>query len=56
MPKTIEAVYRKGKIELSETPSDVCEGTRVLVNSTNLGKGKIANEGSNFYSKYLARG
>ena len=31
MSKTIEGVYRKGKIELSETPNDVCEGTRVVV-------------------------
>ena len=31
MSTTIEGVYRNGKIELSETPSDVCEGTRVVV-------------------------
>ncbi|RKU21263.1 hypothetical protein C6499_22145 [Candidatus Poribacteria bacterium] len=31
MSKTIEGVYRKGKIELSETPNDVGEGTRVVV-------------------------
>ena len=31
MPTTIEGIYRNGKIELSETPSDVCEGTRVIV-------------------------
>ena len=31
MSKTIEGIYRNGKIELSETPSDVCEGTRVVV-------------------------
>lgn len=28
---TIEGIYRNGKIELSKTPSDVCEGTRVVV-------------------------
>ena len=31
MSKTIEGIYRNGKIELSETPSDVSEGTRVVV-------------------------
>ena len=31
MSKTIEGIYRNGKIELLETPSDVCEGTRVVV-------------------------
>lgn len=31
MSTTIEGVYHNGKIELSETPSDVCEGTRVIV-------------------------
>ena len=28
---TIEGIYRDGKVELSETPSDVCEGTPVIV-------------------------
>ena len=31
MSETIKGVYRNGKIELSETPSDVCEGTHVVV-------------------------
>ena len=31
MSKTIEGIYRDGKIDLSETPNDVCEGTRVIV-------------------------
>ena len=31
MQATIKGIYRNGKIELSETPSDVCEGTRVVV-------------------------
>lgn len=31
MSTTIEGVYRDGKIELSETPGDVCEGTRAIV-------------------------
>ncbi|MDE0485142.1 MAG: hypothetical protein OXI67_21410 [Candidatus Poribacteria bacterium] len=31
MSTTIEGVYHNGEIELSETPSDVCEGTRVVV-------------------------
>ena len=31
MSTTIKGIYRNGKIELSETPSDVCEGTRVVV-------------------------
>ena len=31
MSTTIEGIYRNGKIELSETPRDVCEGTRVVV-------------------------
>ena len=28
---TIEGIYRDGKVELSETPSDMCEGTPVIV-------------------------
>ena len=39
MSTTIEGIYRDGKIELSETPSDVCEGTRVVV--TFLSPGSI---------------
>ncbi|MDE0638505.1 MAG: hypothetical protein OXI43_21900 [Candidatus Poribacteria bacterium] len=39
MSTTIEGVYHNGKIELSETPSDVCEGTRVIV--TFLSPGSI---------------
>ncbi len=31
MSTTIEGIYRDGKIELSERPNDVCEGTRVIV-------------------------
>ena len=31
MSTTIEGVYRDGKIELTETPNDVCEGTRAIV-------------------------
>ena len=31
MSTTIEGICRNGKIELSEAPSDVCEGTRVVV-------------------------
>ena len=31
MSTTIEGIYRNGKIELSETPSNVCEGTRIVV-------------------------
>ena len=31
MSTTIEGVYHAGKIELSEMPRDVCEGTRVIV-------------------------
>ena len=30
-PTTIEDIYRDGKVELSETPSDMCEGTPVIV-------------------------
>ena len=33
MPTTIGGIYRDGKIELSETPNDVCEGTRAVVTS-----------------------
>ena len=39
MSKTIEGIYRKGKIEFSETPNDVGEGTRVIV--TFLSPGSI---------------
>lgn len=31
MSKTIKGIYRDGKIELLETPDDVCEGTRAVV-------------------------
>ena len=31
MSKTIKGIYRAGKIELSETPNDICEGTRAIV-------------------------
>ena len=31
MSKTIEGIYRNGKIELSETPDGVCDGTRAVV-------------------------
>ena len=31
MSTTIEGIYRDGKIELSEAPKDICEGTRVIV-------------------------
>ena len=55
MSTTIADVYRNGKIELSETPSNVSEGTRVVVSSTNLERGKIENENANVYGKYLER-
>ena len=31
MPTTIEGIYRDGKVELSKTPCNVCEGTSVIV-------------------------
>ena len=31
MATTIEGIYRDGKVELSETPSDMCEGPPVIV-------------------------
>ena len=31
MSTTVEGVYQNGNIELSETPNDVCDGTRVFV-------------------------
>ena len=31
MSKTIEGIYSNGKIELSETPDDISDGTRVIV-------------------------
>jgi len=31
MLKTLEGVYRNGKVELAEVPKDVCDETRVLV-------------------------
>jgi hypothetical protein len=31
MLKTLEGVYRNGKVELAEVPEDVCDETRVLV-------------------------
>ena len=37
MSKTIEGIYRNRKIELLETPNDVCESTRVVVTFLTLG-------------------
>jgi hypothetical protein len=31
MLKSVEGVYRDGKIELTELPEDVCDETRVIV-------------------------
>lgn len=31
MRRTIEGVYRNGKVEITEVPKDVCDETRVLV-------------------------
>ena len=31
MSITIEGIYRNGKVELSKTPYDMCEGTPVIV-------------------------
>jgi hypothetical protein len=31
MLRTIEGVYRNGKVELTEVPKDACDETRVLV-------------------------
>ena len=39
MSTSVEGVYSNGKIELSETPNDVCEGARVIV--TFLSPGSI---------------
>lgn len=39
MSIAIEGIYHNGKIELSETPNDICEGTRVIV--TFLSSGSI---------------
>ncbi|MDQ3829095.1 MAG: hypothetical protein M3361_07260 [Candidatus Tectomicrobia bacterium] len=33
MLRTVEGVYRNGKVELTEVPKDVCDETRVLVTS-----------------------
>ena len=45
MSKTIEGVYRNGKIELSETPNDVGEGTRVVVTFLSLGSIDLRERG-----------
>lgn len=39
MSKTIEGIYNNGKIELSELPNDVCDGSPVIV--TFLSPGSI---------------
>ena len=44
MSKTIEGIYRDGKIELSETPYGVCEGTRAVVIFLPPGAIDIKNE------------
>ena len=45
MSTTIEGTYRNGKIELSETPSDVCEGTRVVVTFLTPGSVNLREHG-----------
>lgn len=47
MSKTIEGIYRNGKIELSETPNDVCEGTRVVVTFLSPGSIDLRERGIN---------
>ena len=39
MAIAIEGIYHNGKIELADTPNDICEGTRVIV--TFLSPGSI---------------
>ena len=41
MPRTIEGIYRNGKIELTELPQEVSDRARVIV--TFLEPGKIDN-------------
>ena len=45
MSTTIEGIYRNGKIELSETPHDVCEGTRVVVTFLTPGSVNLREHG-----------
>lgn len=47
MSKTIEGIYRNGKIELSETPRDVCEGTHVVVTFLTPGSVNLREHGIN---------
>ena len=47
MSKTIKGIYRNGKIELSETPNDVCEGTRVVVTFLSSGSIDLRERGIN---------
>ena len=45
MLKTIEGVYRKGKIELSERPGNVPEDTRVIVTFLETGHVDLEQRG-----------
>ena len=45
MQATIEGIYRDGKIELSETPSDVFKGTHVVVTFLPLGAVDLREHG-----------
>ena len=44
-PKTIEGIYRDGKIELLEVPKDVDEEARVIVTFIPEGSIDLANRG-----------
>lgn len=45
MSKTIEGIYSNGKIELSETPDDIREGTRVIVSFLPQGAINLSEHG-----------
>jgi hypothetical protein len=47
MLTTIEGIYRNGRIELSEQPTDVSEGTRVIVTFVRSDEINLSSQGIN---------
>jgi hypothetical protein len=45
MLKSVEGVYRDGKIELTEFPADVCNETRVIVTFLDMGHINLQERG-----------
>lgn len=45
MLTSVEGIYRNGRVELTEQPTDVCEGTRVVVTFIISDEIELASQG-----------